>query len=246
MATIDHGEIGPAAPIKAVRGRGLLLRETALAGEPRYRILGAAARLFREKGYSGTTLREIARAARIKAGSLYYYFPSKEAILNEVLDQRIATLTASVRNAIAQVAPDSTVRVRIEAAFRAHLHALLDRGDESTAYVRMYAHLPDDIKQRKRPIRQEYLAIWKNLLREAQASGEIRSEIDVDFLCPFILGALTRAVEWYDVHWGSVDALLQAMIDALFRGLVPRIEPLAAMAAAEIGGAPGLTIEPRL
>jgi len=207
---------------KTPRGRGLHAGKPDLPGDPGGKILGAAARLFREKGYSATSLREIAREAEIKSGSLYYYFPSKEAILNEVLDRGISALTASVQHAIAQVPPGSPVRARIEAAVRAHLYALFDRGDESTAYVRMYVHLPLAIKDRKRPIRQEYLAIWKDLLREAQASGEIRTEIDVEFLCPFILGALTRAVEWYDVDWGSVDALIQAMIDTLFLGLEPR------------------------
>lgn len=222
MASFDRGGLGPSLRVKPARGRGLHLGEPDGVEDPRRKILGAAARLFREKGYSATALREIARAAGIKSGSLYYHFPSKEAILNEVLDRGIGALTASVRNAIAQVPPGATVRARIEAAFRAHLHALLDRGDESTAYVRMYVHLPAAIKDRKRPIRQEYLAIWKDLLRAAQAQGEIRPEIDVEFLCPFILGALTRAVEWYDAGWGSVDALIQAMIDTLFAGLVPR------------------------
>src|SRR5450759_3559345 len=47
-------------------------------------ILEAAAKLFRRQGYSATTLRQIAAMAEIKAGSIYYYFDSKEAILNEV------------------------------------------------------------------------------------------------------------------------------------------------------------------
>ena len=48
-------------------------------------ILEAAAKLFRRQGYSATTLRQIAAMAEIKAGSIYYYFDSKEAILEEVL-----------------------------------------------------------------------------------------------------------------------------------------------------------------
>ena len=50
-------------------------------------ILASAARLFRRQGYSATTLRQIAGAAKIEAGSIYYYFDSKEAILDEVLDR---------------------------------------------------------------------------------------------------------------------------------------------------------------
>ena len=50
-------------------------------------ILISAAALFRHQGYSATTLRQIAGKARIKAGSIYYYFDSKEEILAEVLER---------------------------------------------------------------------------------------------------------------------------------------------------------------
>jgi len=221
----------------------LVVRKEDAVGDPRWRILGAAARLFRDKGYSGTTLREIAREADIKAGSLYYYFVSKEAILNEVLDRGIGALTASVRGAIARIEPSAPARSRIEAAARAHLLALFDQGDESTAYIRMYVHLPVAIKRRKRPIRQEYVAIWNDLLRAAQAQGDIRPEIDVAFLSPFILGALTRAVEWYDPDWGSQDALVRAMLDTLFQGLAPRAEPLTPLAPDDVA-LPRFGLEP--
>jgi AcrR family transcriptional regulator len=49
----------------------------------RQSVLEAAAKLFRQQGYSATTLRQIASMAEIKAGSIYYYFDSKEAILDE-------------------------------------------------------------------------------------------------------------------------------------------------------------------
>ena len=54
-------------------------------------ILEAAAKLFGRQGFSATTLRQIASMAEIKAGSIYYYFDSKEAILDEVLDRGLLT-----------------------------------------------------------------------------------------------------------------------------------------------------------
>ena len=44
-----------------------------------------AARLFRERGYEGTTVRDVAAAAGISAGSLFHHFPSKEQMLVEML-----------------------------------------------------------------------------------------------------------------------------------------------------------------
>jgi AcrR family transcriptional regulator len=60
--------------------------------ESRAQILAAAARLFREQGYAATTLRQIAAAAGIQAGSIYYHFASKDDILIEVLDAGIAAV----------------------------------------------------------------------------------------------------------------------------------------------------------
>jgi AcrR family transcriptional regulator len=56
----------------------------AFNGPVREEILGAARRLFRQHGYSGTSTREIARAAGLRQPSLFHYFPSKESILREV------------------------------------------------------------------------------------------------------------------------------------------------------------------
>lgn len=53
-------------------------------GPVREEILGAARRLFRERGFTATSTREIARAAGLRQPSLFHYFPSKEAILKEV------------------------------------------------------------------------------------------------------------------------------------------------------------------
>src|SRR4051812_44361199 len=70
-----------AAPAKAAAG----VAQTSKSEKSRDTILHAAARLFRRQGYSATTLRQIAAMAEIKAGSIYYYFDSKEQILDEVL-----------------------------------------------------------------------------------------------------------------------------------------------------------------
>ena len=60
---------------------GSIVRPTAKAEETRRRILSAALDLFQERGFSETTMREIARQAEVATGAAYYYFPSKEAII---------------------------------------------------------------------------------------------------------------------------------------------------------------------
>ncbi|MEX1288680.1 MAG: helix-turn-helix domain-containing protein, partial [Acidimicrobiia bacterium] len=66
----------------------------------RTRILDEAARLFLAQGYAETTLRDIADAVGIKAGSIYYHFDSKERLLGEILDQGIDRITAELDAAL--------------------------------------------------------------------------------------------------------------------------------------------------
>src|SRR5215475_5023908 len=77
----------PAAKRKSASPRiaATAVAATSKSEKSRDSILSAAAKLFRRQGYSATTLRQIAAMAEIKAGSVYYYFDSKEQILDEVL-----------------------------------------------------------------------------------------------------------------------------------------------------------------
>ena len=69
----------------------------------RTRILDEAARLFLARGYAETTLRDIADAAGVKAGSIYYHFDSKEELLGEVLDTGIERIATTLDTALAAV-----------------------------------------------------------------------------------------------------------------------------------------------
>src|SRR5260370_365632 len=53
----------------------------------RERIVGAALATFAEQGFAGCSMRDVARKARIRVSSLYHYFPSKEALFQQILDK---------------------------------------------------------------------------------------------------------------------------------------------------------------
>jgi len=68
------------------------VRLTAKGARTRRRILDTAERLFAEKGYNGTTLRDVAAASGLRIPSLYNHFPSKDSLYAAVLEQGIAPL----------------------------------------------------------------------------------------------------------------------------------------------------------
>jgi len=65
-------------------------------------ILDEAARLFRERGYAATSMRDIAAAIDMLPGSLYYHFAAKEDLLVAVYEQRVRLITDKVRVAVAR------------------------------------------------------------------------------------------------------------------------------------------------
>jgi AcrR family transcriptional regulator len=161
-------------------------------------ILESAASLFRRRGYSATTLRQIASEAKIKAGSIYYYFDSKEEILEEVLERGLQHVFDSVKAAVTRTG-DASHRHRIAAAIEAHLVALLESSEFTSANIRIYGWLPDRLKKPHRPLRRAYAKYWDKLFLDARRAGELRADIEIVPLRIFVLGALNWTTEWFSL-----------------------------------------------
>lgn len=182
-------------------------------------ILESAAKLFRRQGYSATTLRQIADLAEIQAGSIYYYFDSKDAILDEVLDEGLRRVFNGVKLKLKQ-AGDVSHRQKIALAIEAHLVALHDASDFTSANIRIYGQLPERLKGPHRAIRRAYARYWDRLLSDAQKAGEIRSDIELIPLRIFVLGALNWTVEWFDLSKkDAVQKLARRTESIIFDGV---------------------------
>jgi len=185
-------------------------------------ILNAAARLLRDQGYVATTLRQIADAANMKAGSIYYHFGSKEEILDEVLDRGVRFVFDAVKQAVSEAGPNASYRTRIDCAITAHLEALLEKNDYTSANFRIYGQLPDDVKAKHRQLRQDYGEYWDTLLRDGQEAGEIRTDIAIAQLRMLILGALNWSLEWFNPDKHSVETLAHQASLLVMDGIMKR------------------------
>src|SRR5215467_10290768 len=97
------------------RGVGRKAREQA---RRRADVLGAARRLYARKGYQQTQMVEIARASELAVGTLYQLFPSKEAILRSLLEDRMDDLVTRVRAAVDH---EQDVREQLRLVVETHL-----------------------------------------------------------------------------------------------------------------------------
>jgi AcrR family transcriptional regulator len=153
-------------------------------------ILDEAARLFREKGYSATSMRDIATAVDMLPGSLYYHFAAKEDLLVAVYEQGVRLITEKVSAAAARFEEPWQ---RLEAAAVAHLEALLKTGDYALVVIRV---LPQDVPKaaaRLTRLRDGYETLFADLV----AALPLPPETDRQSLRLLLLGALNWSQHWF-------------------------------------------------
>ena len=176
-------------------------------------LLSAAARLFRERGFEGSSLRQIARAAGMLPGSLYYRYRTKEALLLALMRRGVEGMTTAIRRAV-EGEIDPVERLRL--GLRAHLRALL-LGDDA-AYVLLYEwrSLGAEARREMIRLRDRYDAFWEGMLYEAAGCGRLRAGADLKLVRLLGFGAMNWTTQWYssqggrtpdeiaDVFWGCM------------------------------------------
>ncbi|MCV7036024.1 TetR family transcriptional regulator [Mycobacterium heckeshornense] len=183
----------------------------------RARILDAAAHTLAAKGYAGTRLSDIAAAANTQAGSLYYYFPSREELVEEVLRVGQERTSGFVRRRVAALPDDASDLDRLREAISAHLDSVLQIGDYTAATIRIIGQVPEEIRKRRLHEQREYGDFWRSLVNDAHASGELRTDINSSALRMLLLGAMNSVPDWFHPrHGGLAPADLKVQFGALF------------------------------
>ncbi|MBI5108151.1 MAG: TetR/AcrR family transcriptional regulator [Rhodocyclales bacterium] len=190
-------------------------RKSLIKDEPNRRaeIVRAASRLFADKGYSATTIRDIARAVDMQSGSPFYHFRTKHDMLLAVVLEGMATISRAVGAAAAQ---GGTPREIFDAMLLAHLEQLLAEDGRHFAATLLHeshhleaAALAELIEQK-----DAYEALWQKALRELRRAGDIADDSHVTRL--FLMGALNWTVQWYHPKGGrSVRQIARQLSDLL-------------------------------
>jgi TetR/AcrR family transcriptional regulator, cholesterol catabolism regulator len=171
------------------------MTESATNTTRRAELLEIAAKLFAERGFKNTTVRDIADAAGILSGSLYHHFDSKEAMVDELLDS-FQTRLWQEYDAIE--VSDRTPRQKLEAVVRASFDAIDHNHSEVAIFQTDAAYLSTFERfayLHERNVR--FQELWTGLLREGVASGELRADLDVELVYRFLRDTVWVAVRWY-------------------------------------------------
>ena len=180
----------------------------------RQQLLRASARLFREKGYDGTSVRDIAQATGMQSGSWVYHFATKQDILEAVMEEGLVDALARIE---AIAALDLPPRRRFEHLVRTHLDTILGPGQDFIPVV-LYEWRSLEAAARRRvtvPLKR-YEAIWQAAITGLQQSGEWPGRTRIDALLLF--GALNWIARWYQPAGPlGVDALAEECVRFFLR-----------------------------
>lgn len=177
----------------------------------RQALLDAAARHFSTHGFAGTSIRDIAADVGMLPGSIYYHFPSKEALALAVHAEGVAHIKGAVEQALTD-APEAPWD-RLEVACRAHLVALLDGTDYAQVVTPQFARaLPPRLRTTLIAQRDSYEALIDRLV----AALPLESRADRRYLRLALLGALNWVLTWYHPG-GDSPSVIASRIVGLFR-----------------------------
>ena len=201
------------APRRA-RGRPRKTLDERDVGNRRQHVIKAAARLFRRRGFDATTTRDIAAAAGMHAGSPFYHFENKNALLLAVMEEGMQS--ALMRQARVL---DKTLEPieQLHRLVRTHFDTLHGPGRDFVP-VMLYEARSLTPRQRTRIARlqRDYEAPWMPVLQALSRSGRLGG--DAHFGRLLIFGALNWTAQWFDARKGAtLDELTDAAI-ALFIG----------------------------
>jgi AcrR family transcriptional regulator len=184
----------------------------------RQEILGVASKIFAQKGFEATSIREIANAAGILSGSLYHHFNTKEEMLHEISREYIFLLLHEYERIAKSISdPREALKAMITFALR-----------NLTEHSEIHAIIFNDRKFFQRQQGFEYVReawqgiyyVWYGVIQEGVKTGAFRANMNISLTLSMMLETISATVNWFDpMGRHTIDDVIEAQIKLLFRGI---------------------------
>ena len=183
----------------------------------RVALMDAAAQLFADKGYSATTIRDIAGSAGMLPGSVYYHFPSKTALLLKIYRAGVDGLARRVDSAVAGAGDDPWAQ--LEAAAVAHLETVLDQSAYAKVMIGVLPEQAEDpaVSAKLARARDGYERRFRGLIGALGLHGESEAAQ----LRLMLLGALNWTQIWYRPDGAAPAEIARGYVRTLKQGVSP-------------------------
>ena len=180
-------------------------------------VLEAAAQVFRQKGFHGASMNDIAEVASLKKASLYHHVSSKQEILLEILDRALQLLLERISLITNQNIPaDNKLRLMI----RAYLQILVENIDLAT--VLLFEHRALERRQHARhiPNRDKFEALWRDVIADGVKSKLFKCD-NPALATRALLGIMNWTITWFRPDGElSIEQIADQYSDLLLNGLL--------------------------
>jgi TetR/AcrR family acrAB operon transcriptional repressor len=163
------------------------------------KILDSAVKLFVSKGYRSATVDDIARACELTKGAIYFYFPTKSAILLALLDEIEKVMVHKMVARVSEAGPTVTDKMI------AFLHSGAGASTEKPEFVLLFILMllefngvGDDIEKRVKAIYNQICISIEELVHRGKLSGEFRTDLETHEMAAVIMALYNGTfMEWY-------------------------------------------------
>jgi AcrR family transcriptional regulator len=157
-------------------------------------VIRAAGRLFAQRGFHGTSMRDLGGELGLLGSSLYSHVDGKTELLTEV----IRSGAAMFQDLAAGVAGDGrSAAERLRLLIEGHIQILTDHLDEATTFLNEARFLPDEERSAIVSMRDRYEAVFRATIEDGKAGSEFRSDVDPVVASILILSMLNAIDRWY-------------------------------------------------
>ncbi|MGW5734655.1 MULTISPECIES: TetR/AcrR family transcriptional regulator [Streptomyces] len=180
-------------------------------------LLTVAVRIFNERGYDGTSMEHLSKAAGISKSSIYHHVSGKEELLSRAVNRALDGLFGILAEEQARV---GTAVQRLEHVTRRTVEVLIAELPYVTLLLRVRGNTDTERWAMER--RREFDQQVADLLKEAVADGDLRSDVELRLATRLLFGMINSIVEWYrpDARGASSGAqVADAVVQLAFAGL---------------------------
>jgi AcrR family transcriptional regulator len=196
------------------------VKAQARRGRPGYdleSLLGVAVELFNERGYDGTSMEDLARRLGVTKAAIYHHVTSRDELLRMATDRALDGLFAVVEEVSRS---GGSALERLERLVRGAVLVLVERLPFVTLLLRARGNT--EVERAALARRREFDRLVTELVRQAEADGDIRPDVDPAVTSRLLFGMVNSLVEWYRPRGLSPEALADAVCKVAFEGISTR------------------------
>lgn len=180
-------------------------------------IIQIAASLFKEKGYSAVSMRDIAQAMDIKAASLYNHISGKQEILSSLIVKVAEEFTSEMSEIISASLPPLQ---KIKRVIEIHIDITVNYSENIATLNNDWMHLEGDDLNRVVNMREEYEENFRSIIKQGISQGDIKPQ-HPEVILFSVLSTLRTLYLWNEKRGKmDVNVLKKDMVAVLINGIV--------------------------